>query len=65
MLFSEKNCYDCCKEQIQRLFKKWESQINEYFRDTYKGKIISPWHYYKLQIIERDMMEIDKNIFDE
>ena len=65
MIYSDKNCYDCSKEQIQNLFEKWEKLIDKYFREIYKGKVISPWHFYQLQIVEKDMIEIDKDIFDE
>lgn len=47
------------------MFKKWQSNLNGYYRKIYKGTKISPWHHYQLKVIEEEMKSLDEIIFKE
>lgn len=39
--------------------------LQSYFRVGPRGeKIISPWHHYQLQIIEKQMKDLDPHIYE-
>lgn len=52
MIFAEKECLDCTKEKMDKLFEQWKATMRKYYRNSYKGIIKSPWHHYKAKNIE-------------
>ena len=40
---------------MKGLFDKWQKTLGGYYRSIYKGKKVSPWHHYQLQVIEQEM----------
>lgn len=59
MVYADKNCLDCTKQQMDKLFATWTETMRGYTRKTYKGLMISPWHYYKAKNLENELKEID------
>ena len=53
MIYAQQNCYDCNKEEMKKMYERWQEGVAKYYRETYKGVIISPWHHYELKSIEK------------
>lgn len=64
MVFADKKCYDCNKDLMHTLFQRWQQTLTQYYRTNRRGKtIISPWHHYRLQIVDDLMKEMDSTIY--
>jgi hypothetical protein len=48
---------------MTKKFEKWQKTIDKYYRKHLKGELISPWHHYQLQILEREMQELSPEIY--
>ena len=51
---------------MRTLFQRWQQTLNQYYRTNRQGKaIISPWHHYRLKIVEGLMKDLDSSIFSD
>lgn len=55
MIYAEKNCLDCTKEQMDKIFEVWKTTMKNYYRKMYKGVKISPWHHYKAKNLDNEL----------
>ena len=63
MLYSDKNCLDCTKEQMDKVYNSWKEAIKYKHRNIYKGCVISPFHHYKAKIFQKELEELDDQLF--
>lgn len=59
-------CDNCSKSDLIKNFEEFKLTLQRYFKTSRKGKqIVSPYHYYKLDIIAKRMKELDPESFEE
>ena len=64
MVFSDKDCDDCNKKDLENLIVLWEMTCKNQLRDTPRGQVVSPWFYYKAQNIEKKMKQINSKLYE-
>ena len=60
MMISEELCEECTSSKIITKFEQWRQHLTKYYRETYKGIIVSPYHHYQMQVLEDEMKVIDR-----
>lgn len=58
-------CTTCKNSGLVSRFDNWKASLTQYYRATFKGVIISPWHHYQMRILEDDMIEMDSAQYEQ